>query len=211
MCGRYSIYTGSGKLAELFNLSNRCPFKANYNAAPSHHLPIIIKDRIGSAKWGFVPDWAGADYNGPTPINARVETVAEKKMFKDNFYKRRCLVPANGYYEWLNTTQGGKIPYFITPSKDEPIVFAGLWSMNKENVTFCILVRPATEPLKGIHHRMPVVIPHKDIPAWWTGDPGHWRRILAQDTPYNDLMPHEVSQEVNSVKNNYKGLMKSVK
>lgn len=202
MCGRYSIYTDAGELAKLFNLSNLCVFDPNYNAAPSQNLPIIIKDRIGLAKWGFVPEWAADDYDGPKPINARAETVAEKPMFRDSFYKRRCLIPANGYYEWLNTTQGGKIPYFVSGPDDSPLAFAGLWSRVGEDVTFCIIVRPAINPLSEIHHRMPVIVPVDDIPAWWSKRPEDWQRILKQDSPYTGLTPREVSTKVNKVTNN---------
>lgn len=211
MCGRYSIYTDAGELAKLFNLSNICAFDPNYNAAPSQSLPIIIKDRIGLAKWGFVPEWAGDDYDGPTPINARAETVAEKPMFRDSFYKRRCLVPANGYYEWLNTTQGGKVPYFVSNPDDSPLAFAGMWSKKGDDVTFCIIVRPAIEPLSVVHHRMPVVVPPEDFSAWWSKQPGEWERILRQDNPYTDLSPREVSTKVNKVANNAPELMKATR
>lgn len=209
MCGRYCLFEEKGELAKIFGLSNNVDFKPNYNAAPSHDLPIIIKDRIGFAKWGFVPPFGDpSDTKYPKPINARAESVFDKTMFKQSMQSRRCLVPANGYYEWLETTQGGKVPFFAAGADRAVFAFAGLWSKHDDLVTFCIICREATGQLAEIHKRMPVIVPAQDREAWFSNDAKEWQRLLTQDHPYDDFQPYEVSRDVNKVANNREELIR---
>ena len=210
MCGRYAIFSTASELATYFNLTNSVDFGQNFNAAPSQNLPVIIKDRIGLAKWGYTPAWAEQGYKGPKPINARAETVCEKPMFRDSFSRRRCLIPANGFFEWLSTTQGGKIPYFISKNDQDILAFAGIWSKYENIVSFGIIVRSSLGPMAEIHDRMPVIIMPEDIKKWFTGDTAEAKALLDKNEACEKLDVYEVSKEVNSVQNNYESLVEPV-
>ena len=141
-----------------------------YNIAPSAPVPVV---RLGSAKetalchWGFIPHWVKEPVL--KPINARAETLTDKPYFRDAFRRRRCLVPANGYYEWC-AAPGGKQPYFIRMAGAELISFAGLWSSWQGPdgpVESCVIItKAAQEELLDIHDRMPVIIEPDNYDAW---------------------------------------------
>ena len=134
MCGRYVSVSTPERLAEHFevdevrteNLGER------YNVAPTLDVYSVIEHdderRLGTLRWGFVPFWSDGPKKGPSPINARIEGIHEKGMFKDAFARRRCLIPADGFYEWLDRESGKKQPYYFHHPDDEPLAFAGIWS-----------------------------------------------------------------------------------
>ncbi|PAU76418.1 hypothetical protein CK501_15900 [Halovibrio salipaludis] len=165
MCGRFALYTPRNLIARTwFGISMSVGnVHARYNTAPGSAISIVRQrdDGIdfGFAKWGYKPDWA--EEKAPRPINARAETVATSKYFADAFLHRRCLIPADGWFEWMTTDQG-KQPYYITdPSngRNDVLFFAGIYTGDIEpNLSAAILTEPAAPNLRHIHDRQPVVL-----------------------------------------------------
>ena len=170
MCGRFVLSSDADRLADHYGLDTVPVFGGGYNVAPSAPVPVV---RLGADKeaavchWGFIPHWVKEPVL--KPINARAETLTGKPYFRDAFRRRRCLVPANGYYEW-RAAPGGKQPYFIRMAGAELFSFAGLWSSWQGPdgpVESCVIITTsAKEALADIHDRMPVIIAPEDYEAW---------------------------------------------
>ena len=164
MCGRYTIFTDAAALEARFHAYVPPSLLApSYNAAPSQGLPTILSANpyvITVSVWGFRPEWA--DWRDVTPIiNARAETVATKPFFRQAFRTKRCLVLADGFYEWKRTGKG-KVPYRIALKTGEPFAFAGIWSLGQDAQrrpwsTFAILTTEANRLVAQLHNRMPVI------------------------------------------------------
>src|SRR5262245_33896326 len=175
MCGRYSLATSRGQLADLFRLAGGPDLPLRYNIAPTQPVPVVRAAGDGRAlalaRWGLIPHWASDPAIGNRMINARSETVAEKPSFRDAFRKRRCLIPATGFYEWL-AQAGGKQPYHFRLHDGRPFAFAGLWERwdrGGEPVASC--ARRTTEVnavVRPVHGRMPVIMPPEHFAAWLT-------------------------------------------
>lgn len=128
MCGRYALFVDPSDLAEEFGLQ-QAAYDPTYNAAPSQSLPVVLDDdpeTLQVARWGLVPSWSGGPKSGPDPINARAETLTEKRVFRDAYRERRCLVPATGFYEWVETADGTQ-PRYFSRSDERSVLMAGLW------------------------------------------------------------------------------------
>ena len=132
MCGRYTLSTPVGTLAEEFDIAEPLPeLQPNYNVAPTQEVPAVLagngggERRLEMLRWGLIPSWADDPGIGARMINARSETVAEKPSFRRAFKERRCLIPADGFYEWQKTN-GGKQPHYIRMKNGRPFAFAGL-------------------------------------------------------------------------------------
>jgi putative SOS response-associated peptidase YedK len=222
MCGRYSIYDIE-EIQSRFNVEFDVTkgagpnqfgngFKATYNAAPSQILPIITNEKpnqVTFARWGFVPHWAKDDKF--KTINARAESVSEKPTFKKAFEENRCLIPADGFYEWKKVG-GKKIPYrFILTSEGKSggsklFAFAGIWSMHNEIVTFSIITTQPNKLMSPIHDRMPVILTQ------------HNEKIWLEKPEQSILKPYEsdkmeciqVSDKINSTRNDGPDLIKKV-
>ncbi len=170
--------------------------------------PATRRRRSRIAKWGFE---AGRGESGESraPINARAETVASTRIFRDAFVTGRCVVPASGFYEWANSAEGGKQPYYIHPRHEEPtlpplMVFAAILTANAEGRASCaILTRPASASLLAIHDRMPVILGSKQLGPWLLGDAATARETLeaARSRTAFDLRSIAVSNLVNDVRN----------
>lgn len=210
MCGRFSLTSPPSAIDEMFGLTVGQDLTSHYNIAPGTDIPIV---RAGESarelvflRWGFVPHWAKTEPD-KLLINARGETLAEKPSFRDAARKRRCLIPANGFYEWW---RGGKKPqpYFIRPKEDfGPIAYAGIWDSwqtpSGETIeTVAIITIQANETLRAIHHRMPVVIVQKDFDRWLDPEVGEEALDLLQaaDDAFFEAIP--VGPAVNKVANN---------
>ena len=174
MCGRYVITSAPEAIRALFRYPAQPNFPARYNIAPTQPVPIIriFEGVRGFAlvRWGLIPSWVKDPRHFTLLINARGETVAEKPAFRNAMKRRRCLFPANGFYEW-KSDGARKRPYFIRPRVDGPIAFAGLWETwmgpNGEEVeTACIITTTANRTLAPIHDRMPVVIAPDGFDLW---------------------------------------------
>ncbi|MFW6061006.1 MAG: SOS response-associated peptidase, partial [Phycisphaeraceae bacterium] len=178
MCGRYVINSDARKLAEVFDAEVMVDLAPRYNVAPSQPVPIVRVHRDGPAvrrielvRWGLIPHWADDPAIGNRLINARAETAAEKPAFRDAFRYRRCLVPADAFYEWKPVARGRKRPYVVRRDDREPMGLAGLWEHwqdadGNELETCVILTAEARGPAAELHERMPVVLERAAWDAW---------------------------------------------
>ena len=209
MCGRYALYgPKSRSRAELEYFSALDQFPGSWNVAPGQTLPITRLSKDGAieqvtARWGLVPYWAKEEKLGYKCINARAETVATAPAVRDAYrFKRRCLVPACGFYEWMKHPFG-KEPYYITSADETLLAFAGLWDNwrqpDGERLTsFTIITTTPNELVARLHNRMPVILDPADYRAWLEAyDP----RELLKPPPVEMLQCYPVSQRVNSTKN----------
>ena len=214
MCGRFVGYRNIDELQEVFPIDrSACEVTANYNVAPSQEILAIFRHRgqnwLDKFRWGLVPFWAKDISIGNRTINARAETVAEKPSFKTAFKKRRCLILADGFYEWKGP-RGQKQPHFITLSDKKPFAFAGLWETwgKKDQETLyyscAIITTKACEAVRDIHHRMPVILKPTAYESWLNPanqDVTELKNILKQSL-VTDLISYPVSKLVNSTRNN---------
>jgi putative SOS response-associated peptidase YedK len=212
MCGRYTLHTPIEALMRLFNFENTVALSPRYNIPPSLPVLCVRNDpemetggRQGALlKWGLVPSWAKEASIGNRMINARSETAHEKPSFKSSLKKRRCLIPADGFYEWRKATTGkGKEPVYIFPKDGRPLAFAGIWSRWERGEapleTCAILTMEAEGPIAEVHHRMPVILPEKAQALWMDADledPAMLQSVFSTD-PAKDLSFHVVSKRVN--------------
>jgi putative SOS response-associated peptidase YedK len=177
MCGRYASTRSSTDLATLFDALDTTDeaLVPDYNLAPTDPAPIVrMSTTVGGrvlavARWGLVPAWSADARGAARMINARAETVATSRAFASSFERRRCLVPADGWYEWAREA-GRKQPYFMTRRDGEPLVFGGIWStwgtQSAQLLTFSVITLPATGELTQVHDRMPLVLPPDLWSAW---------------------------------------------
>ena len=204
MCGRYTLF----KLADLLKLipwlqapAEILEREARYNVAPSQTMPIITAKDVHLAQWGFVPSWTTGKPK-MRPINAKSETVATSGMFRRAFQSRRCLVPADGFYEWKGA-KPPKQPYYVRMHGGGPFAFAGLWERwhpeSGEPIdTYTIITTEANELMASIHNRMPVIVPSDRYRDWLEGEaPAGLLKPYRAD----EMEATPVSRAVNSPKN----------
>lgn len=208
MCGRFSLTTDEAILNERFRLAGSIePYAARYNCAPTQNLAVITAEqprRLSFFRWGLIPFWAKDEKIGNKMINARAESIEEKPSYKNAFRQRRCLVPADGFYEWKN--ENGKKPYRITMKNQMPFAMAGIWESwkskdGKSIYSFSIITTEANELMKPIHDRMPAILT-ADLEDIWlnSNNPEEIRAILKPFDP-NQMQAFEVSKLVNSPRN----------
>lgn len=208
MCGRYARPQSIDHLIAIFPglvIESATFGGALFNVAPSQELPIVIHDggaRVVGAQWGLLPAWADPAKIKPQ-INARSEGIAEKPMFRSAFKARRCIIPAEGYYEWkaAGTT---KRPYYFRLKTGEPFGFAGLWETGRDGLrNFAIITTDANDRAAQFHHRMPCILYPRDFMAWI--DPADFDkdRLLAllAAIPSDDIDIYPVSRKVNNPRN----------
>ncbi len=219
MCGRYSITTAPEALRRLFEFYNLPNLAPRYNVAPTQSAPVVRRTEDGRRelamlRWGLVPHWAKDMTIASRLINARGDTVAEKPAYRDAFHARRCLVPADGFYEW-RAENGLRQPFRIGMKGGLPFAFAGLWERwtAKEAVgqiaagetfeTFTIVTTDANAKLRPIHERMPVILAPEDYDAWFDTAPEHTAaaRALLRPYPEGPMAFYRVSTRVNNVRN----------
>ncbi len=207
MCGRYTITTKVALLGQYFDAQVPAEeIKPNYNVTPSMRLPVILDespDTISLVQWGFHPHWDKTGKLKPQ-INARLETAAERPMFRDSFKRRHCLVLADGFYEWKRDGIH-KTPYRIKLKSGEPFAMAGIWDAKPTDTTeqessFAILTTNANEVMTPIHNRMPVILQHGKEDDWLIAE-GEYAPTLKTVDSY-ELVAYEVSRVVNSPLNN---------
>lgn len=212
MCGRYTQTADHTKIAERFHLEPPGPGIAQrYNIAPTQDAPVIANDtpkQLRLMRWGLVPVWAKDVAIGNRMINARAETLAEKPSFKKPLERRRCLVLADGFYEWRIAAGRAKIPVRIVLKSREPFAFAGLWDLwrspeGREVATFTIITTRANEFLKPIHDRMPAILRPEDEGKWLAAGSVDAATLVPLLRPYptEKMEAYEVSTLVNSPKN----------
>ena len=214
MCGRYSLTADLGELAGRFEFDGDWEaFERRYNIAPTQEVLTVVggeERRGGYMRWGLIPHWAKDPKIGSRMINARTETVAEKPSFRNALRRRRCLVLADGFYEWRRDGKM-KTPMRIAMRSGEPFAFAGLWETWRDPdgtvIPSCtIITTTPNDLLSPIHNRMPVILT-KEVEDFWlddsVDDPVALTSVL---TPYPDdvMESYEVSSLVNSVANDGK-------
>ena len=219
MCGRFSLTTPSAALRDLFGFDELPNLPPRYNIAPTQDVAAVRlvgddpKPHFTLFRWGLIPSWAKDVAIGARLINARAETVAEKPAFRHAFRRRRCLIPADGFYEWEKRPDGGKQPWRVTLEGDVPFAFAGLWEhwmgADGGEIESCTIVTTEAAPsIARIHGRMPVILDPADFPAWLTGTP---EAALALLHSYRGkLAAYPVGTRVNSVRNDDAELLKPV-
>ena len=211
MCGRYSLIADIGELQERFDFDgSELTHVPRYNITPTQMALAVTNGsgRRGSyMRWGLIPSWAKCASAGNRMINARAETLAERHSFRTAFQRRRCLVLADGFYEWQRKGSG-KRPMWIAMASGEPFAFAGLWDAWRdpkgEVVRSCaIITTAANESLSPIHDRMPVILPRELEPLWLDHDLQDYAALAGILTPYitDDMEAYEVSSLVNSPAN----------
>ena len=229
MCGRYSLFAPPERLEDRFDARFEQAFEPRYNAAPGQSLPVITDaapDTFQFLRWGLVPSWA--DDESTSFINARAETLSDKRSFREPFEQRRCLVPADGFYEWVDE-RGGKQPYRVSRPGDEPFAMAGLWERwqppqkqtglgefggdgpdrTAEPVeTFTVVTTEPNDVVADLHHRMAVIVDAEAESTWLHGDTEAARAVLA---PYDGaLRTHRVSTAVNDPSNDSPSIVEPV-
>ena len=212
MCGRYTLRTPVDALAERFDIDEHpSSIAPSYNIAPTQEVAAVIaedqKRKLQMLRWGLIPSWAKNPEIGNRMINARSETVPEKPSFRSAFRERRCLILADGFYEWQKTN-GGKQPYYIRMRDGSPFAFAGLWEIwkdrdNKEVRSCTILTTEANRLVGEVHHRMPVILPSEDYGMWLDPSVQEADRLtpLLVPHPSDALEVYPVSRFVNSPSN----------
>ncbi|MEH0983438.1 SOS response-associated peptidase [Micromonospora sp. CPCC 205556] len=173
MCGRYATTRSAGDLGALFESYDETDGRLgpDHNVAPTDPVPLVrVLPEGGRAlsvgRWGLVPHWSRSAAGAARMINARAETVATSRAYADPFARRRCLVPADGWYEWVRRPDGGKQPYYMTPRDGSVLAFAGIWSRWESLLTFSVLTTAAVGELAEVHDRMPLLLPRERWERW---------------------------------------------
>jgi len=211
MCGRFVITSPPAALRQIFGYAEQPNFPPRHNIAPTQPIPVVILENGGRhfrlMRWGLVPAWVKDPRQFSLLINARSETVLEKPAFKNAIKRRRCLIPADGYYEW-HVAGNRKRPFFIHRRDGEPVGLAALaetWmGPNGEEIdSVAIVTAPASRDLAVLHHRVPVTIAPADFERWLDGRANDAEAVMALLTgpAEGEFAWHEVSTRVNRVAN----------
>ncbi len=207
MCGRFAITLPNDAMARAFAAqpANDLPEGPRYNICPTQPVAVVTSRdgarHLGAMRWGLIPHWYKSPTDGPLLINARAETLAQKPAFAEAARKRRCLIPASGFFEWTKDAAGQRLPWFIAPRAGGMLAFAGVWQDwvqgDQRHVSCAIVTCAANDAMAQIHHRMPVIVPPEDWPLW-LGEAGHGAARLMRAAPEEALRWHRVDRAVNS-------------
>ncbi|MFD2767329.1 SOS response-associated peptidase [Micromonospora eburnea] len=218
MCGRYATTRSAGDLSALFESSDETggAVGPDFNVAPTDPVPLVRLAPEGHrllsvGRWGLVPHWSRSAAGAARMINARAETVATSRAYAPSFARRRCLVPADGWYEWVREPDGRRQPYYMTPVDGSVLAFAGIWSVwepaGAALLTFSVLTTAAVGELAEVHDRMPLLLPRERWAAW-LGPADEPAALLAPPAPewLAGLEIRPVSPAVGDVRNDGPGL-----
>ncbi len=218
MCGRYTLRKPLKEVIAHFEAQSfKGEYLERYNIAPTQLLPVVVDNNgnreLEVMRWGLIPSWAKDSKTQSLLINARAETIQEKPSFRSSFKSRRCLVPADGFYEWTKRN-GGKVPYWIHMTDEGLFAFAGIWSewgKGEELIrSFSIITTGANSRLKSLHDRMPVILAPENYTTWL--DSSHKNPVsLLHAYPSEEMAYHEVSLRVNSPLNDDPECLKPTK
>ncbi|HEY0319457.1 MAG TPA: SOS response-associated peptidase [Pyrinomonadaceae bacterium] len=211
MCGRFAQRTDPKRVAKWFGVEEVPELEPRYNIAPTQEILGVSGTEDGREmafyKWGLIPSWAKDTSMGARLINARSETVREKPAFRQAFKHRRCIIPADGFYEWQRT-DGRKQPFFFQMRDESPFGFAGLWEQWKgeedQVINSCtILTTEANEVLRPVHDRMPVILHPDDYSLWLDHDVRKLEMVedLLRPYPVEEMVGYPVSTSINSPRN----------
>lgn len=216
MCGRTSLFTPQPDVERRFDAEATEPLGRRYNIAPGDELAVIkheAPDQIELVEWGLIPGWVDDRRAWDPRINARSESVEETASFRDAVAKRRCLVLADGFYEWQGA-RGSKRPYRIALADDAVFAFAGVWEAwegEEDRVeTVTILTTDANEVVAPIHDRMPVMLERGEEAAWLDADSAGERSSILDPYPVEGLRAYEVSRAVNDPGNDSAAVIEAV-
>ena len=207
MCGRYAAKVLPEDIEEEFGIESvPADLRPRWNIAPTQEAPVVVLDgsrKLKLFRWGLIPHWAQSPTIGSKQINARAETLEERPVYREPFRSRRCLVVANGFYEWKKNGTG-KIPMYIHRSTGRPMAFAGLWdewlAPNSERVrTFTVITTTPNALMASIHDRMPVILPPSAYEVWLSPRATRMELLsLLRPDENEGLVAHAVSSKVNS-------------
>jgi putative SOS response-associated peptidase YedK len=208
MCGRFALHANPQVIALQFGLASAHELPPRYNIAPTTDILVVRREeaavRSALVRWGLVPRWAKDPAIGARLNNARAETVVEKPSFRDAFRRRRCLVPASGFYEW-KTEAGRKQPYYVYPVEGELIALAGVWEpwrgADQVLETCAIVTTQANAAMQPIHDRMPVIVAPRDYARWLDCAPGADVSALLRPCDAATIAVRRVSRAVNAARN----------
>jgi putative SOS response-associated peptidase YedK len=218
MCGRYVLGISPEELADFFELSEiRLNYQPRFNVAPTTLIPVIRRGESGvreavEMRWGLIPSRVRPGERLPLMINARAETVATRSAYREAFARRRCIVPASGYYEWQKSPSGVSQPFLITRKDNQPMALAGIWEFAKGQATTAIITTHAAEVVRSIHDRMPATVAAGDWRRWLEPAPlpsEESTRILAPHAQ-DSLRALPVSTRVNNARNDDSSLIEPV-
>ena len=208
MCGRFVLETPLKATAEIFNaqMAESLVTVPNFNIRPSENISVLVsnsgKRKLGQMRWGFVPHWYKSVADGPLLFNARAETLAEKPAFRDACRKRRCLIPADGFYEWEKKVGSKSKPFYVRRSDRQQMIFAGIWQFSddrEDRVPTCTIITvPASEQISGIHNRMPLLIDPSDWAGWLGEGQGVKAAKLMKTPSHIELEVLNVTNEIKS-------------
>lgn len=211
MCGRFTLRTPPKDLVEVFQLLHTLEMTPRYNIAPTQPVAVVRQGascrEMSFLRWGLVPSWAKDIKIGASLINARADTIATKPSFRTAFKRRRCLIPADGFYEWKKGEGKTKQPFYIRLKKDYPFAFAGLWEHwegpDNSTIDSCtIMTTDANETLRPLHDRMPVILHEEDYDRWLDPktDPTQLGELL-KPYPPEEMTAFPISTFVNNARN----------
>lgn len=217
MCGRYTLVNDQTALEKYFKHQLTAQYRGpNYNVSPTQSVPVLTANGFEDMRWGLVPQWAKSMNTGYTMINAMAETLTEKRTYSGPLHNQRCLVPASGFYEWLQTDDG-KVPYYFHLKSREVFAFAGLYVVRKDSEShelksFTIITTQANEVVQPVHNRMPVILTPEDEKVWLSPDLTEPEDVLGVLRPYEaaDLDVYVVSRDVSNARNNKPELIQRV-
>ena len=208
MCGRFVLETPLKATAEIFNaqMAESLVTVPNFNICPSENISVLVsnsgKRKLGQMRWGFVPHWCKSVADGPLLFNARAETLAEKPAFRDACRKRRCLIPADGFYEWEKKVGSKSKPFYVRRSDRQQMIFAGIWQFSddrEDRIPTCTIITvPASEQISGIHNRMPLLIDPSDWAGWLGEGQGVKAAKLMKTPSHIELEVVNVTNEIKS-------------
>ena len=219
MCGRYAVFLPAEAIVAVFRTSGAVPnWAPTWNMAPTRDAPVVRlhpesgERRLDLLRWGLLPHWAKDPKTTRQPINARGETVATTATFRDAFARRRCLVPADVFYEW-QVLDGAKAPWAIARADGQPMAFAGLWEgwRGADGTvirSFTIVTTSANETLRPLHERMPVILEPADWATWLGATAGDPAGLLRPSTA--TLRTWRIGTSVNNVRNDAPGMLEPV-
>jgi len=218
MCGRFAFYSPSEATAALFGVSGAYEVEPRYNIAPTQYVAAIRNGEeagreLTMLRWGLIPFWAKDPSIGNRMINARAETVAEKPAYRAAYRRRRCLVLADGFYEW-HKEAAGKVPYFVSLASEQPFALAGLWEnwQSKESgesiQSMTLITTAANDFMATLHHRMPVILQAAAADRWLTGDDDLIDDVVSHGP---ELRAWPVDRRVNNARNEGEDLILPVK
>jgi putative SOS response-associated peptidase YedK len=217
MCGRFTLRTPLHVLMRQFNLSAQEEWQLplRYNIAPTQDVAVIVETEAGRKlemmRWGLIPSWSKDPKSGPPLFNARSETAAEKPAFRSAMRHRRCLIPADGFYEWKKEGKQ-KLPFYIRRPDEQPLAFAGLWEQWHDTRSCTILTTSANELMKPLHDRMPVILSANDYDVWLDRELSDPDKLsyLFDPLPSDELTANPVSPVVNNARHDALDCIQSI-